>query len=78
MEHQIEQAVKLLRSLPEETQERAVEWLRDLVQDARNEERWSDLMKRGADLFAADRFTRQGVTPGSVPVPDSRRDSRLS
>ena len=78
MEHRIEQAVKLLTSLPEETQERVVELLRDLVQDARNEERWSELMKQGADLYAAKRLTHEGVAPGSVPLPDSRRDSRTS
>jgi hypothetical protein len=56
----IGQAIELLESLPEETQARVVELLRDLVADARNEARWAELIKRGADLLAAARLTREG------------------
>lgn len=61
MNQPIGQAIELLQSLPEETQARVVELLRDLVEDARNEARWAELIKRGADLLAAARLTREGV-----------------
>ena len=76
MKQPIGQAIELLESLPEDTQERVVELLHDLVQDARNEARWTELITRGAALFAAARLTREALDAGPLSPPDSGRRPR--
>jgi len=66
-----ETVVKMIESLPEKAQERVVEELRDLVEDARDEGRWDDLFERKkAGLVAAARKTRKDVAAGKASDMD--------
>lgn len=73
MKQPIKQVTELLESLPEETQARVAELLRDLVEDARNEARWTELVRRGAELFTAARLTRKRLESGPPHGPGSDR-----
>lgn len=62
-----ETVVKMIESLPEKAQERVVEELRDLVEDARDEGRWDDLFERKkAGLVAAARKARKDIAAGKA------------
>ena len=55
-----ETAAKLIESLPEAAQERVVDDLRVLVEDARDEANWDNLIARKKDgLVAAGRKARK-------------------
>jgi hypothetical protein len=73
MKQPIEQVTELLESLPRETQARVAELLRDLVEDARNEARWTELVQRGAELFTAVRVTRDTIEGGPLGLSDPNR-----
>lgn len=66
-------AVKLLESLPEKHQERVVEALRRLVQEAQDEARWDELFKRKKGLRAAARKARREITAGKATDMDYDR-----
>lgn len=69
-----ETAVKMLESLPEELQERVVEELRDLVQEARDESRWDELFDgKKAGLAAAARKARKDIAEGKATEMDYRK-----
>jgi len=66
-----ETAVKMIESLPEKAQERVVEKLRDLVEEARDERRWDDLIERKkAGLVAAARKARKDIAAGKASDMD--------
>jgi hypothetical protein len=55
-----ETAAKMIESLPDAVQERVVDELRALVEDARDEAKWDDLIARKKDgLVAAARKARK-------------------
>ncbi len=61
----------MLESLPEEAQQRVVERLRDLVEEARDEAQWDELFQRKqAGLVAAARKARQEITAGKATDMD--------
>jgi hypothetical protein len=68
-----ETALKLLESLPEEAQERVVEQLRQLVQEAQDEARWEALLKQNKRLLVAARKARHDVTAGKATDMDYER-----
>jgi hypothetical protein len=71
MSKAIETAVKMIESLPEKVQERVVEDLRDLVEEARDEARWDDLLERKkAGLVAAARKARKEIAAGKASDMD--------
>jgi hypothetical protein len=62
-----ETAVKMIESLPEAVQERVVEELRDLVEDARDEAKWDILLERKKDgLVVAARKARKEIAAGKA------------
>lgn len=66
-----ETAVKMIESLPEKAQERVVEELRDLVEDARDEARWDGLFERKKTaLVAAARKARKDIAAGKASDMD--------
>ncbi len=66
-----ESVVKMIESLPESAQERVVEELRNLVEDARDESRWDELFERKkAGLAAAARKARNEVAAGKATDMD--------
>ena len=66
-----ETVVKMIESLPEKAQERVVEELRNLVEDARDESRWDALFERKkAGLVAAARKARKDVAAGKASDMD--------
>jgi len=66
-----ETAAKMLESLPETVQERVVDQLRGLVEDARDEAKWDELFERKNDgLAAAARKARKEITEGKATEMD--------
>lgn len=66
-----ETAVKMIESLPAKVQERVVEELRNLVEEARDEERWHDLFeRRKTGLVAAARKARKEIAAGKASDMD--------
>ncbi len=62
-----ETIVKMLESLPEEAQERVVEELRCLIEEARDEARWAVLFEeRKAGLITAARKARDDIAGGKA------------
>ena len=66
-------AIKLLESLPEETQETLVEALRQLVQDAQDETKWNQLFKNRDGLIAAAGKARVDVAASKATEMDYER-----
>ena len=67
MSKRTETVVKMIESLPVKAQERVVEELRDLVEDARDDARWDDLFERKkARLVAAARKARKEIAAGKA------------
>jgi hypothetical protein len=66
-----ETALKMLESLPEEAQQRVVEHLRELVEEARDEARWDELFQRKKPgLVAAARRAQQEREAGKATDMD--------
>lgn len=66
-----ETAVKMIESLPEAVQERVVEELRALVEDARDEAKWDILLERKKDgLVVAARKARKEIAAGKASDMD--------
>lgn len=66
-----ETAAKMIDSLPEAAQERVVEELRALVEDARDELKWDDLIAKKKDgLAAAARKARKEIAAGKATDMD--------
>jgi mRNA-degrading endonuclease RelE of RelBE toxin-antitoxin system len=62
-----ETAVKMIESLPEPAQEKVVEALRALVEDARDEANWDKLVgKKKSGLTAAARKARKEIAAGKA------------
>jgi len=68
-----ETAIKLLESLPEPAQERVLDALRQLVQDAQDEQRWDQLFERRPKLAAAARQARQDIAAHKATEMDYDR-----
>jgi hypothetical protein len=68
-----ETALKLLESLPESAQQRVVDALRHLVQDAGDEERWDELFGRSSKLVEAARQAKQDIAEGKASDMDYER-----
>jgi len=67
MSKRTETVVKMIESLPVKAQERVVEELRDLVEDARDDARWDDLFERKkVRLVAAARKARKEIAAGKA------------
>lgn len=61
----------MIESLPEAAQERVVEELRALVEDARDEAKWDDLIAKKKDgLMAAARKARKEIAEGKATDMD--------
>ena len=62
--------VRMLETLPEPAQDRVVETLAALIEEARSEERWDELLTRKASsLAAAARRAREEIAAGkSTPM----------
>ncbi len=61
----------MIESLPEAVQERVVEELRALVEDARDEAKWDDLIAKKKDgLIAAARKARKEIAEGKATDTD--------
>jgi hypothetical protein len=66
-----ETAKKMIESLPEPAQERVVEELRTLVEYARDEAKWDELIERKKDgLVAAARKARKEIAAGKATEMD--------
>lgn len=66
-----ETAAKMIESLPEAVQERVVEELRTLVEDARDEAKWDELIERKKDsLVATARKARKEIAAGKATDMD--------
>jgi hypothetical protein len=66
-----ETATKMIESLPEAAQERVVEELRTLVEDARDEAKWDELIERKKDgLVATARKARKEIAAGKATDMD--------
>jgi hypothetical protein len=66
-----ETVVKMIESLPEAVQERVVEELRALVEDARDEAKWDALLERKKDaLVVAARKARNEIAAGKASDMD--------
>ena len=66
-----ETVVKMIESLPEKVQERVVEELRALVEEARDDERWDELIERKKSrLVAAARKARKEIAAGKASDMD--------
>ena len=66
-----ETAIKMLESLSEAAQDKVVEELRDLVEDARDEAKWNALFERKKPgLVAMARKARQDVAAGKATDMD--------
>ena len=66
-----ETVVKMIESLPEKVQERVVEELRALVEEARDDERWDGLFERKKSrLVAAARKARKEIVAGKASDMD--------
>ena len=66
-----ETAAKMIESLPEVAQERVVEELRALVEDARDEAKWDDLIAKKKDgLIAAARKAQKEIAEGKATDMD--------
>ena len=62
-----ETAVKMIESLPEPAQEKVVEALRAIVEDARDETNWDKLVQRKkSGLAAAARKARKEIAAGKA------------
>jgi hypothetical protein len=62
-----ETAVKMIESLPEPAQEKVVEALRALVEDARDEANWDKLVgKKKSGLAAAVKKARKDIAAGKA------------
>ncbi len=71
MSKAIETVIRMLESLPEAAQERVVEELRNLVEEARDEARWAEQFERKkAGLVAAARMAREEVRAGKAEDMD--------
>ena len=68
-----ETALKLLESLPEEAQEYIVEELRRLVQEAQDEAKWNDLIKRNKGLSEVAAKAQQEIAAGKATDMDFER-----
>jgi len=61
----------MIESLPESAQDRVVEELRALVEDARDEAKWDELIERKKDgLVAAARKARKEIAAGKATEMD--------
>ncbi len=61
----------MIESLPESVQERVVEELRTLVEDARDDAKWDELIERKKDgLVAAARKARKEIATGKATDMD--------
>ena len=66
-----ETAAKMIESLPEAAQERVLEELRGLVEDARDAAKWDDLIANKKDgLLVAARKARKEITQGKATDMD--------
>lgn len=66
-----ETAAKMIESLPEAVQERVVDELRALVEDARDEAKWDELIERKkGGLVAAARKARKDIAAGKATDMD--------
>jgi hypothetical protein len=64
-----ETAAKMIESLPEGAQERVVEELRQLVEDARDEAKWDELVDKKKDgLRAAARKARKEIAESEASI----------
>jgi len=68
-----ETAIKLLESLPEQAQERVVEALRHLVQDAQDETKWDQLFDRSSKLVVAAGQAKKDASEGKASNMDFER-----
>jgi len=67
-------AAKVIESLPKAAQERVVEELRALVEDARDEAKWDDQIAKKKDaLIAAARKARKEIAEGKATDEDIMR-----
>lgn len=63
----IETIIKMLEFLPAQTQARAVEHLREYIEDLRDEERWDAQFEKTSDkLFDAAREARKQIDEGKA------------
>ena len=66
-----ETAAKMIESLPDAVQERVVDELRALVENARDEAKWDDLIERKKDgLIAAARKARKEIAANKATDMD--------
>ncbi len=71
MNKAVETAIKMLDTLPEDAQDRVVEALAILVEEARDEAEWNDLFTRKAEgLAAAARLARSQIAAGNASPMD--------
>lgn len=64
-------ATKMLESLPETTQDQAVEQLRDYIEDLQDEFRWDILFKKTQQqLVTAAKLARQEIVKGHAKPMD--------
>ena len=69
-----ETAVRMIESLPEEAQEKVLEGLRQLVEEARDEWKGQDLFRqKRPGLMAAARQARAEVAAGKAEPMDERK-----
>lgn len=65
---------KMLETLPEEAQERVVEYLREYILELQDEIRWDALFKRAQDnLVAAARRAMEEIAAGKAELMDLER-----
>lgn len=71
MNKNIETAIKMLESLPEEVQKSILERLREFVEEARDEARWDELFEqRKEGLITAAKNARKEIAEGKATEMD--------
>jgi hypothetical protein len=70
----VETIVKLMESLPESSQERVLEHLREYISDMGDEQQWDDQFRRSeSKLVAAARRAREEIQEGVATPLDHDR-----
>lgn len=66
--------IRLLETLPEPLQDRALEHMRDYIEDIRDEARWSESFSRTqGKLAAVARSARQEISEGKAAPLDTEK-----
>ncbi len=67
----INTVIKMMESLPEDKQDKIVEYLREYIQDLQDEEKWNKSFNKTQDkLIAAAKLAKQQIAEGKAKPMD--------